>query len=234
MEHGFTWFSLVPFVSETQERQLVFTTIFVASIIFIISLKVFNSIKNSSNSLIPKERVTFQNFFELIIQVAINIMKDIIGPHAEKHLPLIGSLFVFILFCNLLGLIPGFIPPTANLYTNAACAIIVFLYYNYQGFKEHGFGYLKHFAGPLIYLAPLMFVIEIISHLFRPFSLTVRLYGNISGDHTVLAIFSSLVPYPVIYPVVFMFLGLMVALIQAFVFATLSTVYIGLAVSHEH
>ncbi|MFH0811430.1 MAG: F0F1 ATP synthase subunit A, partial [Pseudomonadota bacterium] len=170
--------------------------------------------------------------FELIIQVATNIIKDIIGHHAEKYLPLIGSLFIFILFCNLLGLIPGFLPPTSNLYTNGACAIIVFLYYNYQGFKEHGVGYLKHFAGPLIYLAPLMFVIEVISHLFRPFSLMVRLYGNISGDHAVLTIFSSLVP--LVVPVIFLVLGLMVALIQAFVFATLSTVYIGLAVSHEH
>jgi F-type H+-transporting ATPase subunit a len=180
----------------------------------------------------PSFLLSPQNFFELVIQATVNIMKDIIGHHAEKYLPLIGSLFVFILFCNLLGLIPGFLPPTSNLYTNGACAIIVFLYYNYQGFKEHGIKYLKHFAGPLIYLAPLMFVIEIISHLFRPFSLMVRLYGNISGDHAVLTIFSGLVP--LVVPVIFLVLGLMVALIQAFVFATLSTVYIGLAVSHEH
>jgi len=231
MEHGFTWFSLLPFIANNPERQLIFTTIFVAAILCIISIKILFSIKKSPNPLIPKEKFCFQNFFELIIQATINIMKDIIGPHAEKYLPLIGSLFVFIFFCNLLGLIPGFLPPTSNLYTNGACAIIVFLYYNYQGFKEHGIKYLKHFAGPLIYLAPLMFVIEVISHLFRPFSLMVRLYGNISGDHAVLAIFSSLVP--LIVPVVFLILGLMVALIQAFVFATLSTVYIGLAVSHE-
>lgn len=232
MEHGFTWFSLLPLIAESPERQLVFTTIFIAAILFIVSLRVFVSIKNSPSPTVPKEKVSFQNFFELIIQVATNIIKDIIGHHAEKYLPLIGSLFIFILFCNLLGLIPGFLPPTSNLYTNGACAIIVFLYYNYQGFKEHGVGYLKHFAGPLIYLAPLMFVIEVISHLFRPFSLMVRLYGNISGDHAVLTIFSSLVP--LVVPVIFLVLGLMVALIQAFVFATLSTVYIGLAVSHEH
>ncbi|WAC08624.1 MAG: F0F1 ATP synthase subunit A [Thermodesulfobacteriota bacterium] len=232
MEHGFTWFSLLPFISDDPERQLVFTTIFIAAVLFVISAKIFNSIKKSPNPLIPQKKFSFQNFFELVIQVTVNLMKDIIGPHSEKYLPLIGSLFIFILFCNLLGLIPGFLPPTSNLYTNAACAIIVFLYYNYQGFKEHGIKYLKQFAGPLIYLAPLMFVIEIISHIFRPFSLMVRLYGNISGDHAVLAIFSGLVP--LVVPVVFLVLGLMVALIQAFVFATLSTVYIGLAVSHEH
>jgi F-type H+-transporting ATPase subunit a len=232
MEHGFTWFSLLPFIADDPERQLIFTTIFIAAVLFIISVRVFNSIKKSPTPLIPPQKISFRNFFELVIQGAVNIMKDIIGHHAEKYLPLIGSLFVFILFCNLLGLIPGFTPPTSNLYTNASCAIIVFMYYNYQGFKEHGIKYLKHFAGPLVYLAPMMFIIEVISHLFRPLSLTIRLYGNISGDHQVLNIFSGLVP--LLVPVIFLILGLLVAFIQAFVFATLSTVYIGLAVSHEH
>jgi len=232
MEHGFTWFSQLPFIGDNPEKQLIFTTIFIAVVLFITSAKIFNSIKKSPTPLIPLQKISFQNFFELVIQAALNIMKDIIGKHSERYLPLIGSLFVFILFCNLLGLIPGFIPPTSNLYTNAACAIIVFLYYNYLGFKEHGIKYLKHFAGPLIYLAPLMFIIEVISHIFRPLSLTVRLYGNIYGDHQVLAIFSGLVP--LVVPVIFLVLGLMVAFIQAFVFATLATVYIGMAVSHEH
>ena len=232
MEHGFTWFSLIPYISESPDRQLVFTTVFVAVILFLICRGVLKSIKKSSDPLVPKEKITFQNFFEVIIQVALNILKDIIGPSAEKYLPLIGSLFIFILFCNLLGVIPGFLPPTSNPHTNAAMAILVFIYYNYQGFREHGVGYLKQFAGPLVYIAPLMFVIEILSHLFRPFSLTVRLYGNISGDHTVLAIFSDLVP--LVVPVIFLILGLAVALIQAFIFSALSAVYIGLAVSHDH
>jgi F-type H+-transporting ATPase subunit a len=232
MEHGFTWFSLIPYISETEERQLVFTTIFVGIVLLIISRIVLSSIKKSPNPLIPKEKLSFRNFFELVVQVALNIMRDIIGPQAEKYFPLIGSLFVFILFCNLLGIIPGFLPPTSNIYTNAACAIIVFIYYNYQGFKEHGIGYLKQFAGPLIWIAPLMFLIEILSHLFRPFSLSVRLFGNIFGDHTVLSIFSDLIP--LIVPVIFLILGLAVALIQAFIFSALSAVYIGLAVSHEH
>ena len=110
--------------------------------------------------------------------------------------------------------------------------LIVFLYYNYQGLKEHGVKYFKQFFGPIALLAPLMFVIETISHAARLLSLTVRLYGNIFGDHTVLGIFSSLVP--LVVPVIFLLLGLAVALIQAFIFSTLSAVYIGLAVSHEH
>jgi len=232
MDHGFTWFSLIPYISNSPDRQVILTTVFVAIILFLVCRSVFNSIRKSSNPLIPKEKLTFQNFFEVIIQVTLSILRDIIGPSAEKYLPLIGSLFIFILFCNLLGVIPGFLPPTSNPHTNAAMAILVFLYYNYQGFKEHGAGYLKQFAGPLIYIAPLMFVIEVLSHLFRPFSLTVRLYGNISGDHTVLAIFSDLVP--LVVPVIFLILGLAVALIQAFIFSALSAVYIGLAVSHDH
>jgi len=232
MEHGFTWFSLIPFISNSKEKQLVFTTIFVSVILFLISKKVLCSIKNSANPLIPKEKLTFQNFFELIIQVSINIMKDIIGPSAERYIPLIGGLFVFILFCNILGTIPGFLPPTSNIYTNAAMAIIVFIYYNHQGFKEHGIKYLKQFAGPMVWIAPFMFIIELLSHIFRPFSLSVRLFGNIFGDHTVLSIFSHLVP--LFLPVVFLILALAVAFIQAFIFAALSAVYIGLAVSHEH
>jgi len=232
MDHGFTWFSLIPYISESPDRQLVLTTVFVAAILFFMCRRVLGAIKKSSNPLVPKEKITLQNFFEVIIQTTLSILKDIIGPSAEKYLPLIGGLFIFILFCNLLGVIPGFLPPTSNPHTNAAMAILVFLFYNYQGFKEHGVGYLKQFAGPLIYIAPLMFVIEVLSHLFRPFSLTVRLYGNISGDHTVLAIFSDLVP--LVVPVIFLILGLAVALIQAFIFSALSAVYIGLAVSHDH
>jgi len=232
MEHAFTWVSLIPIASDSETKQLLFTTMLVVAMLFFISRRITGSIKKSANPTIPEEKITTQNFFELIIQIIINIMKDIIGPSAEKYLPLIGGLFIYILFCNLLGVIPGFLPPTSNIYTNASCAIIVFFYYNYQGFKEHGMGYLKQFVGPLVWIAPLMIVVETLSHFFRPFSLSVRLFGNIFGDHTVLAIFSELVPLGV--PVIFMGLALAVSLIQAFIFSALSAVYIGLAVSHDH
>lgn len=232
MEHGFTWFSLIPFIGDSKEKNIIITTIGVGIFLFILSRRIRNSIQTSPNPLVPKEKLSFQNFFELVIQIAVNIMKDIIGPSAEKYLPLIGTLFIYILFCNLLGLIPGFLPPTIEWYTNLSCALIVFLYYNYQGLREHGVKYFKQFFGPIALLAPLMFVIETISHAARLLSLTVRLYGNIFGDHTVLGIFSSLVP--LVIPVIFLLLGLAVALIQAFIFSTLSAVYIGLAVSHEH
>jgi F-type H+-transporting ATPase subunit a len=124
------------------------------------------------------------------------------------------------------------LPPTDNINTNIPCAIIVFLYYNFVGIREQGFiKYFKHFAGPIIWLAPLMFSIELISHLVRPLSLSVRLFGNITGDHMVLGIFSQLTP--LVVPVIFLFLALFVAFIQAFVFSLLSTVYIALATEAE-
>lgn len=232
MEHGFNWLSLIPIINSSQKYQLIFSTILVAVFLFVVCKRIARAIKASSNPIIPEEKISFQNFFELVIQMTLNISKDIIGPQAEKYLPLIGGLFIYILFCNLLGCIPGFLPPTSDIYTNAACAIIVFVYYNYQGLKEHGLAYFKQFVGPLVWIAPLMIVVEVLSHFFRPFSLSVRLFGNMFGDHTVLSIFSGLVP--LFIPVIFMGLALVVSLIQAFIFSALSAVYIGLAISHEH
>jgi F-type H+-transporting ATPase subunit a len=181
---------------------------------------------------VPDSGLSLRNICEIIIEGALGILKGILGEQAAVYLPLVGTLFFYILTCNLLGIIPGFLPPTANINTNAAMALIVFILYNYYGFREHGAGYLKQFAGPLAWLAPLMFVIELFSHAFRPFSLSVRLFGNIFGDHMVLSIFSDLVP--VLVPVAFLILGMAVAFIQAFIFSILSSVYIALAVSHEH
>jgi F-type H+-transporting ATPase subunit a len=116
--------------------------------------------------------------------------------------------------------------------TTLALGLFVFLYYNYAGFKAHGFGYLKQFFGPVIWLAPLMFIIEVASHVFRPLSLALRLRGNIMGDHIVLGVFSGLVPY--LLPVIFYGLGVFVAFMQAFVFCLMTMVYISLSTSHDH
>ncbi|HOW16229.1 MAG TPA: F0F1 ATP synthase subunit A, partial [bacterium] len=110
--------------------------------------------------------------------------------------------------------------------------IFVFIYYNYAGFKEHGFSYIKHYMGPMIWLAPLMFPIELISNMVRPFSLGLRLFGNITGDHLVLGIFSDLAP--LIVPIPFLGLGLFVSFFQALIFVLLSMIYLTLALSHEH
>jgi F-type H+-transporting ATPase subunit a len=131
-----------------------------------------------------------------------------------------------------MGVIPGFLPPTDNINTTLACGLVVFVYFNYVGIRENGLiNYLKHFAGPVVALAPLMLVVELIGICVRPISLALRLFGNITGDHMVFGIFSELVPIGV--PILFLALGIFVAFIQAFVFSLLSTIYVALALPHE-
>jgi F-type H+-transporting ATPase subunit a len=183
--------------------------------------------------LIPDAKLTYRNFFEILAEKLHGLTEGVIGKeHTPAFFPIIGFLFVYILLCNLLGLVPGFYPPTENFNMTLALGTFVFIYYNYVGFKSHGPGYLKHFMGPLIWLAPLMLVIELASHVFRPFSLGLRLRANIMGDHVVLDIFSGLVPY--LIPVIFYGIGAFVSFIQAFVFCLLTMVYINLATSHDH
>jgi F-type H+-transporting ATPase subunit a len=189
--------------------------------------------KKIEESIAPPPKVTTYNIFELITQSLHTLLKDILKDDAEKYLPLVGSLFVYILSCNLIGLIPGFKSPTDNINTNLGCSIIVFIYYNYVGIREVGWKkYLRNFMGPVLWLAPLILVVELVSHIVRPISLSVRLYGNIAGDHIVLGMFSNIAPFVV--PVLFMLLAVFISFIQAFVFSLLSTIYIALATNKEH
>ncbi len=207
--------------------------ILIVSIIFLIVILGTRRLKHTEEGAIPDSTLTFKNFCELLVEGILKIMEDSLGHHARKFIYLIGSAAIFILFSNLSGLVPGFNPPTDNINTTAACGITVFLLYNYHGLKEHGLAYLKHFAGPFWWLAPLMIPIEIIGHLARPLSLSLRLFGNIMGDHLVTAIFIGLVPLFV--PVPIMLLGLFVCFVQTFVFCLLSMAYISGAVEHgEH
>jgi len=190
-------------------------------------------LRHTEQCLVPLAKPTPSTFFEVIVEALLGLMEGVLGDRASKYFSLIGSLFIYILVCNLVGLIPGLAPPTDNINTNAACAILVFVYYNYLGIKEQGFvKYFKHFLGPVIWLGPLIFAIELISHIVRPLSLSVRLFGNMTGDHLVLGVFSQLTP--ILVPVIFMALGLFISFIQAFVFSLLSIVYIGLATEESH
>ncbi len=174
-----------------------------------------------------------QQFLELVFEAVLGFMRDIIGPNARRFFPLIGSLFLYIWISNLIGLVPGFMSPTSNINVTAGSAVIVFLYYNYQGFKAHGFvKYMAHFAGPSLVIAPLLFVIEIISHLARPFSLSVRLFGNIFAEELIIGSLNNIFPFLISLPV--MALGLFASTVQAFIFIVLTMVYIGGAVEHAH
>jgi F-type H+-transporting ATPase subunit a len=182
--------------------------------------------------LVPPARFGMRNLFEMLSDTIFNLMASVMGDkEARRYLPLVGTLFMFILFSNLLSLIPGFIPPTDTLKTNLALAGLVFLLTHVFGVRAHGIKYFKHFLGPFLPLAPLMLPIEIISHIARPVSLSMRLLGNISADHAVVLAFFGVIPFLV--PVPFLVMGVFVSVVQAVVFALLTTVYISTAVAHE-
>jgi F-type H+-transporting ATPase subunit a len=174
-----------------------------------------------------------QNFFEVAVEGIVNFMDENMGHGGRRYLPLIGTIAFFILLSNLIGLIPGFISPTANVNTNAAMAIVVFLTYHYIGVTRHGIvKYIKSFTGPIWWLAPLIFPLEIITHLARPLTLTLRLFGNIKGEDLVLIILASL--FPLLLPVPMMFLAIFTSIIQTVIFSLLSMFYIAGALEEHH
>lgn len=229
--HDFTWFGLIS-DQITHHNIHIFTSGMVVLFLVVASFLAHRRLKKTEERMVPEERTTLTNLFEVAVENILGLMEGVMGKGAERYLPLIGTLFIYIFLCNCVALLPGFVPPTDNINTNFACAITVFVYYHFVGIRTHGIrNYLRHFAGPILWLAPLMFVIEMIGHLVRPVSLSLRLFGNINGDHLVLGIFSHLVP--VLVPIIFLALGLFVAFIQAFVFSLLSMIYISLAAAHE-
>ena len=231
--HDFTWFELISGGKINHHNVHIFSAGLVTLLLILGTLLIHQKLKKTEERLVPESKTTLVNVFEVAVENILGLIEGIVGPDAPKYLPLIGSLFIYIFLCNVLALIPGFVPPTDNINTNLACALTVFVYYNVMGIRTHGLvGYAKHFMGPIVWLGPLMLVIELIGHLVRPVSLSLRLFGNITGDHLVLGIFSNLVPIGI--PVIFLALGLFISFIQAFVFSLLSTIYIGLATAHEH
>lgn len=189
--------------------------------------------KNLDTAVVPDRGITFKNITEMYGSFIYTQCRAVLGEKdAPKYFSFVATIFILIFLSNAIGLIPGFLPPTESINTTLALGVFSFLYFNIKGCKEQGtINYLKHFAGPLWYMAILIFPIEIISTCIRPVSLALRLYGNMYGDHMVLGTFSNLAPFAV--PVVFMLLGLLVSFIQAYVFVMLSMVYVSLATAHH-
>lgn len=193
----------------------------------------------AQEKLTPSRELTLRNVFELIAQMIRTIGDSAMGSHNRKYLPFLCSLFIYLLVLNLLGLIPGVTMPTHGIWFNAGIAAVAFLLFNFWGIKEVGIvNYLKHLWGPFygafLPIGLLVFMIELASLFIRPVSLTLRLFGNMTADHSVLSIFHELTKN--IYlpaPVIFYFMGLLVCFIQAFVFTLLTMIYIGLATHHE-
>lgn len=207
------------------------THAFLVSILLIVA----SLILRGSLKLVPRG---FQNFMELIIEQIFKLVDDTIGHKWSRSLfPFICTIFLFILVANLMGLIPGFTAATANVNTNAAMAVPVFIMYHIYGLRVHGAHYINHFLGPIRSLAGLplmimMFFIEIIGHFVRPLTLTVRLFGNMTGKHILLLVLGIIAP--AIIPSVILGLGLLVSVVQALVFTLLTTCYFAGAVEEAH
>jgi F-type H+-transporting ATPase subunit a len=232
--HPFTWLwalsRSVPSLGALPEHAL--GSIVVTALLIGVAIAIRGQLVPVEETAVPGDRLSLRLVVQYFVEAISNLAEGVIGHHASRHVPLLGSLFLFILVSNLLGLVPGFASPTSNFSITLALGTVSFLAYNWHGFREHGAGYLRQFLGPVIFLAPLMLVVELFSHAFRPLSLAIRLFANMFADHMVVEKFTDLT-YAVV-PVVFYALGAFVAVIQAFVFTMLTAIYIALAVSHEH
>jgi F-type H+-transporting ATPase subunit a len=194
--------------------------------------------------LIMKSRLSVENpsRFQIVLEdgvtAILGLLREWIGPEGKQYLPLIFTLGLFILLGNYVGLIPGLLAPTSNINVTVGLAITTWVYYHYQGLRKQGvWNYVKHFAvppGAPLWMAPLMLIIELISHTSRLLSLSLRLFGNIFGEEMVILIIGGLVPF--LFPLPFMFLGLITGGLQAFIFVLLSIIYLqaAVAVEHEH
>jgi F-type H+-transporting ATPase subunit a len=249
MEHGgISWIHLIgldrirlpglgslPVLGEMPETMPphVANGLLVMAMVIVLAVLGSRQLKRTRDPIIPEDRLTFRNVLELLVEAVLKLLDANMGKRGRDFIFIIGGLVVFILFSNLSGIVPGFDPPTGSLNTTAALALTVFCLTHYYGLREHGLKYLKHFTGPFLWLAPLMVPIEIIGHLARPLSLSLRLFGNIMGDHTVILIFFALVPF--LIPLVVMALGIFVAIVQTLVFVLLSMAYFSGAIEHtEH
>jgi F-type H+-transporting ATPase subunit a len=230
---GFTWASSLIHGLHLPIEEYVLTFVISSLILLIITFVYRSALSASSNSVVPDKGITLRNVVESYGQFIYNQCRTVIGEkEGPEYFSFVATIFIVILINNLIGLIPGFLPPTDKVNTTLALGVFSFLYYNYVGCKKMGvITYLKHFAGPLWYMAVLIFPIEIISNFVRPVSLALRLRGNMYGDHLVLSVFSDMAP--LLIPIVFMILGILVSFIQAYVFTALSMVYISLASAHH-
>lgn len=210
-----------------------------------IGLVVRAKLRDEEKNILPEPKWNLLNSAVEIVKVFRGLLHGMIGHGSDRYLPLIVSTFLFILMSNLSGMVPGFLPSTENINNNFAMAVFVFVAYQFFGLREHGVSYFKQFTGGLpgsgygavmtlilSLIASLIFLIELIGHIVRPFSLSLRLWGTISGDHALVGVLNGLVP--LFIPILALGLGLLVSVVQALVFSLLSTVYIKLAVSHDH
>lgn len=247
MEHPFTWYNLLPAGLQHTIGDHTFFALVAAVLLVIFAVQARASLARAQDRVVPVERMGVRNIAELLVQLVVNQSDAIIGRQGRKYVPFFGTFFFFILLSNLMGLVPGFAPPTGNYNTTLGLALVSFVGYNVIGVREQGAGYFKHFVGPmtglpgngilsklafipvLLISVAFFFILELFSHGFRPVSLSLRLFGNIMGDHEVISAFIDLTK--LVVPVAFYAMGTLVSVIQAFVFTLLSMIYVALAIS---
>jgi len=250
MEHPYTWYNALPEGVQHLFGDHTFFALIAGVLLILFAVKARGALAKASDPVVPAAELGSRNIAELIVQLIVSQSDAIIGKAGRKYVPFYGTFFFFILLSNLMGLLPGFAPPTGNLNTTIGLALVSFIGYNVIGVREQGVAYFKHFVGPmtslpgssiiskLAFLPVLLlsvvffFILEVFSHGFRPVSLSLRLFGNMMGDHEVIGAFISLTK--LVVPVLFYVMGTLVCLIQAFVFTLLSMIYVALAVSHGH
>jgi len=250
MEHPFTWYNLLPESLQHGIGDHTFFALVAALILVLFALAARSALARAQDPAVPAAELGSRNIAELLLQLVVTQSDQIIGKQGRKYVPFFATFFIFILTSNLLGLLPGFAPPTGNLNTTLGLALCSFIGYNVIGVREQGGAYVKHFFGPMtslpgssilgkIAFLPVLlisvvffFILEAFSHGFRPVSLSLRLFGNMMGDHEVITAFINLTK--VVVPVAFYAMGTLVCVIQAFVFTLLSMIYVALAVSHGH
>ena len=217
---------------------VIWSSLFAAALLLVSGALVRSRLAAANGGLVPDAGFSLRNVLELLVEMLKGLAEQNMGPNWRKYFPIIGTIFFFILISNLMGSVPGLAGSTSSADTTWAWATISFVVHQYVGIREHGFGYINHFLGPkfgkyhIPLLAPLYAAIEIVSHLSRAFTLAVRLLANMFADHTVVGVWLLLVP--AVVPAIFMGLGVMVAFLQAYVFALLSMIYIGLALEDAH
>jgi F-type H+-transporting ATPase subunit a len=205
----------------------------VMAILLLFGLAARAALARATEPMLPDEGITLRSIAEAITEAMDGMVSYFLGGDGtRKFVPFFGTLFVFILLSNLIGLIPGIEPPTSDSDLTFALGTICFGYYIILGFKTHGIGYLKHFLGPMLILTPLMLPIEIVGNLMRPFSLGIRLFANMFADHQVMQLFTGLTFLFV--PLAFYALGLLVCIVQAAVFVLLAITYVRLAATEHH
>jgi F-type H+-transporting ATPase subunit a len=235
---GYTYLNplIDPHLPHAGDWQKLATALCVALVILLLGRKAtrnIGSVSQIDSAVVPADKAGLFGVFDIFIEFFVKFHDSVMGKEGRKYVPFTGSLFLFILLSNLFGLVPGMPAITTTVWINVGLAIAVFVFFNAMGVRENGvIGYLKHFCGPVIFLAPFLFPLEIFSTVLRVLTLNLRLYWNITADHMVVGIFTDLLGP--LFPVPLYVLGTFVCFMQAFIFTTLTMVYILLATQHEH